>query len=161
MSLLKIALITTLIASTAALPVMAGAQPNAAPAPASAAPATGSASLTITFTGITEKTGAIMGVIVNSEAGYTEKAAPVRMIMIPVTGSEVSQVIDGLAPGNYAIKLFHDVDGDKKMSTNPYGMPIEPFAFSNNAKGNMGPASWADAKFVVAAGANSHSITID
>jgi uncharacterized protein (DUF2141 family) len=161
MSLLKIALITTLIASTAALPVMAYAQPNAAPAPAASAPAAGTASLTITFTGITEKSGAIMGAIFDTEAGYDGKAAPVRAIMIPVTGGEVSQMIEGLAPGRYALKIFHDVDGDKKMTVNPYGMPTEPFAFSNNAKGNMGPAKWDAANFEVTAGANSHSITID
>lgn len=66
----------------------------------------------------------------------------------------------GLKPGRYAVKSFHYIDGDGKMGTNPFGMPIEPFAFSNNAVGNMGPAKWADASFEVKAGANSHRIEI-
>lgn len=117
-------------------------------------------SLTVNFTGIEEKQGAILGVLVDSEAAYDGKAAPVRPFMVTADKAEVSAVVNGLAPGIYAIKLFHDVDGDGKMSTNPYGMPVEPFAFSNNAQGNMGPAKWADAKFEVKAGANTHSITI-
>lgn len=117
-------------------------------------------SLTVNFNGVEEKQGAIMGVLVDSEAAYDGKAAPARPIMVSVDKAEVAATIEGLAPGTYAIKLFHDVDGDGKMGTNPYGMPIEPFAFSNNAVGNMGPAKWADAKFDVKAGANVHSITV-
>jgi uncharacterized protein (DUF2141 family) len=64
----------------------------------------------------------------------------------------------GLAPGRYAIKSFHDIDGDNRMSTNPMGMPIEPFAFSNNARGNMGPPNWADSAFDIAA-TTTHSIS--
>ena len=119
-----------------------------------------SSNLTVKFTGIEEKQGTILGVLVDSEAAYDGKAAPVRSLMVTADKAEVAAMIDGLAPGIYAIKLFHDVDGDGKMSTNPYGMPVEPFAFSNNAQGNMGPAKWADAKFEVPAGANTHRITI-
>ena len=47
------------------------------------------------------------------------------------------------------MKAFHDVNGDGEMNTNPFGMPIEPYAFSNNAVGNMGPARWEQARFTV------------
>lgn len=117
-------------------------------------------SLMVNFTGIAEKEGAIMGVLVDSEAAYDGKAAPLRSINVAATKAEVAAMIEGLAPGTYAIKLFHDVDGDGKMGANPYGMPTEPFAFSNNAQGSMGPAKWADAKFEIQAGANTHSIII-
>jgi uncharacterized protein (DUF2141 family) len=118
------------------------------------------ASLSVTFTGIEEKEGSVMGAVFNSEDAYNGKGAPVRQIMIPASKAEIATLFEGLAPGTYAIKSYHDVDGDMKMSTNPYGMPIEPFAFSNNAVGNMGPAKWADAKFEVKPGANAHSIII-
>lgn len=134
---------------------MAGASFSAAAVAQNAA-----SSLTVNFTGIEEKEGALMGELVDSEAAYNGKSPPVRAVMVTVDNAEVATMIEGLAPGTYAIKLFHDVDGDGKMSTNPYGMPTEPFAFSNNAQGNMGPAKWADAKFEVKAGANTHSIII-
>ena len=35
------------------------------------------------------------------------------------------------------------------MGRNPFGMPTEPFAFTNNAVGNMGPASWDRARVAV------------
>jgi uncharacterized protein (DUF2141 family) len=120
----------------------------------------GDANLTVSFTGIEEKEGAVMAVLFNSEDAYNGKGAPVRQMMIKAASAEVSQLVQGLAPGRYAIKSFHDIDGDSKMGFNPFGMPTEPFAFSNNAVGNMGAAKWADAAFEVKAGANSHSIEI-
>jgi uncharacterized protein (DUF2141 family) len=119
-----------------------------------------SATLSLTFKGIEEKEGAVMGVLVDSEDAYNGKAAPVRQIMITADKAKISTLINGLKPGRYAIKSFHDIDGDHKMGSNPYGMPTEPFAFSNNAVGNMGPAKWAEAAFDVKAGTNSHSIEI-
>lgn len=117
-------------------------------------------SLTVTFTGIEEKEGAVVGVLFDSEAAYEGKGAPVRTIFVTADKAEVATMVEGLSPGTYAIKAFHDIDGDHKMGSNPYGMPTEPFAFSNNAQGNMGPAKWADAKFDVNVGANVHSIII-
>lgn len=79
---------------------------------------------------------------------------------ITVDGNTVTATIDGIAPGEYGIKLFHDVDNDGEMATNPFGMPTEPFAFSNNARGRFGPAKWDDAKFTVGEDGASHTITM-
>jgi uncharacterized protein (DUF2141 family) len=35
------------------------------------------------------------------------------------------------------------------MDTKLFGIPKEPYGFSNNAKGFMGPPSFEDAKFVL------------
>ncbi len=51
------------------------------------------------------------------------------------------------------------MNGDGEMNTNPFGMPTEPFGFSNNAVGNMGPASWARAHFAVS-GETRQTITL-
>jgi uncharacterized protein (DUF2141 family) len=119
------------------------------------------ASLNVTFDGIKTTKGAIMFTLVNSEEAYNDKARPVAAVMLPVAGVTATRAFTGLAPGRYAIKAFHDVNGDGKMNSNPFGIPTEPFAFSNNAVANMSPARWAAASFEVKAGANAHAITID
>ena len=119
------------------------------------------ASLTVTFKGLTSKTGAVLFTVVNSEDAYNDKAKAVAQAMLPVNSDTVSQTFTGLAPGRYAIKAFHDVNGDGKMNANPFGMPTEPFAFSNNAIANMGPPKWEAAAFEVKAGDNTQSIDID
>ncbi len=136
---------------------VAAAQGAAAPV---AAPVSGAATIDLRFTNMRAATGAIMYALFDSEESYAKDGKPVRAGMIKVANGAAVEAITGLAPGNYAIKAFHDIDGDGKMGANPFGMPTEPFAFSNNAKGNMGPAGWAEAKFAVAAGPNVQSIEI-
>lgn len=116
----------------------------AAPALAQSAPA--GSKVTLTFeTGA--RTGSVMVALFDSEEGYLAKRS-VGSAAIPASGPVVA-VFDHLPAGDYAVASFHDVNGDGQMNTNPFGMPTEPYAFSNNAVGNMGPASWARAKFTV------------
>lgn len=132
---------------------------TAAPAALAAEAPTGT--LTVTFEGVKARTGAIMISLAGSQAAYEDKAPPAGQAMVPAAGAAITATFSGLAPGRYAIKAFHDVNGDGKMGVNPFGMPTEPFAFSNNAHGVMGPAKWPDASFEVKVGANTQTISID
>ena len=112
--------------------------------------------LTLTFeTGA--ETGAIMVALYDSEAAY-EGGQPARVAQVDVAAGQREVVFD-LPAGTYGMKAVHDVNGNGKMDVNPFGMPSEPFAFSNNAVGNMGPAKWDRARFEVA-GATAQTIRI-
>ena len=93
--------------------------------------------------------GQIMVALFGSEANYGGEGQPVRYAMVDAAGGQKSATFDGLPDGDYAVRAFHDLNGDGKMNTNPFGMPTEPYAFSNNAVGNMGPASWDRARVAV------------
>ncbi len=54
-----------------------------------------------------------------------------------------------LPPGQYAMSIFHDVNGNGELDTNFIGMPKEPIAMSNNAKAKFGPPKYEDAVFDV------------
>lgn len=115
------------------------------------------ATLTLTVTDIADHKGAIsFGVF--DQAGYDTDTA-VNGGLIPVSGDTASMTLE-LPPGKYGIKLFHDVDGDGKMGMNPFGMPTEPYAFSNSAPAQFGPAKWDAAAFDVAAPATTHTIKL-
>lgn len=141
------------------------AQDAAAPPPPAARidPATGglvanTTTLEISFTNIAPATGQIMLALFDSEEAYSRGGKPVRAIAVDVTGTAASATIENLLHGRYGFKIVHDVNGDGAMNTNPFGMPIEPFAFSNNAVGNMGPATWEAAAFDIA-GPTAQTIT--
>lgn len=102
--------------------------------------------------------GQIMVALFDSQADY-DGGRPVRVAMIAADALTARALFEGLAPGDYGMKAFHDVDGDGQMDVNPFGMPTEPFAFSNNAVGNMGPAGWDRASFRVD-GATSQTIEL-
>jgi len=62
-------------------------------------------------------------------------------------GDTVSVTFPAVPYGTYAIKAFQDLDGDGKLKTGFMGSPEEPWGFSNDATGFMGPADFSDAKF--------------
>lgn len=130
--------------------------------PYPAAAQTAPVALTLAFEGIKAPKGAIMVALYDSEAAFDGSGGkPVRVTAVPATETRVQAEIRGLVPGRYGVKAFHDLDGDGKMGTNPFGMPTEPFAFSNNATGMMGPAKWSEAAFAVGAESAVHTIAID
>ena len=54
-----------------------------------------------------------------------------------------------VAPGTYAIGIFHDVNLNNRLDNYFFGVPKEQYGFSNNARGFMGPPSFNDAAFSV------------
>jgi uncharacterized protein (DUF2141 family) len=103
------------------------------------------------------RTGSVMVALYDSEAAW-DGGAPVAAMAVPADGPAVAR-FDHLPAGDYAVKAFHDVDGDGEMDKNPFGLPTEPYAFSNNAVGNMGPARWDRARFPVS-GETAQTIVI-
>ena len=114
--------------------------------------------LTISFNGIEEHRGTLL-VAVYDNAGWNG-GKPVRVAMADALAAMPSATIVGLPAGRYGIKVFHDLDGDRRMGINPFGMPTEPFAFSNDAIGQRGAPVWEAAAFEVGVGPATHSIKI-
>jgi len=111
-----------------------------------AAPAK-AADVTITISGITEPTGAVYWSMFDSEESF-DGGAPVFAAQARVDGDSVQATVHSLQPGRYAIRLFHDANGNGEMDTNLIGIPTEGYGFSNNA-GSRGPASFEDAAVTV------------
>lgn len=63
--------------------------------------------------------------------------------------SDISEevVIDGLMAGTYAIAVFQDLNEDGILNKGVFGVPSEPYGFSNNARGKFGPPSFQAAAF--------------
>lgn len=105
------------------------------------------------------RTGSVMVALFDSAAAFDGAAGrPVAAAAVSASGPVVA-VFENLPAGEYAVKAFHDVNGDGELNTNPFGMPTEPYAFSNNAVGNMGPARWDRARFTVS-GETAQTISI-
>ena len=124
---------------------------------ASAAQAQETADLTLTFPALAAKQGKVMIAVYDSAQGWSS-GKPARVAQADAAAAEPTAKNVALPPGTYAVRAFQDVDGDGKMGTNPFGMPVEPYGFSNDAKPNMGPPSFDAAAFTVKAGAAAQAI---
>ena len=79
------------------------------------------------------------GIFGMPEATYGGTMDPAMM-----TGDSLEVMIDGVAPGEYAIAVFQDTNGNGQLDLGTNGIPTEPWALSNGA-GTMGAPSFDDA----------------
>jgi uncharacterized protein (DUF2141 family) len=149
---------STLIAAALLIAPLATAHAQTAPEAPAAAPAA-EASLTLSFEGVKTREGALMIALFDSPEGWAS-GKPARVAITFAAADTPKTTIDGLAPGTYAARALQDVDGNGKMTVNPFGLPVEPYGFTNGAKPNMGSPSFEAAAFTVAPGANAQTITL-
>ena len=69
---------------------------------------------------------------------------------IAAKADAVSVTFKDLAPGNYAVSAYQDLNGNQKLDTNFVGKPTEPNGFSRNARSTFGPPSFTDAQIELA-----------
>ena len=107
-----------------------------------------------------QRTGAVMIALFDSADAYSGKGSPVRAVRIDLDQQQddVKAVFEGLIPGTYAMRAFHDVNGDGQLNQNAFGAPIEPFAFSANAVVRFGPPTFDAAALTLNKGANSDTL---
>jgi len=60
---------------------------------------------------------------------------------------EVSMAGPDLPPGRYAISAFFDLNGNGELDTNFFGIPSEPYGFSNQVRPAMRAATFEEAAF--------------
>lgn len=102
--------------------------------------------LTINVTNLSTTEGTIMIQIMQGEAQFSGEETAISSMMQKATTGDMTFSTQ-LPAGEYAIRVMHDVNNNGSLDSNFVGMPIEPWAMSNNAKGNFGPPKWDEAKF--------------
>jgi len=103
--------------------------------------------LILNITGFENDEGSVKIALANSKEDYQAKGKAFRAAIVDIKDKNAQYIFEDLPFGNYAIKLYNDENNNGEMDTNFLGIPSEDYGFSNNAKGNFGPASWEDAQF--------------
>lgn len=102
----------------------------------------------LSITNLPEVTGNIAILVFNESEGFPgdEKKA-IRKAVLKVTGRVVLHEFEQLPPGQYAVAVIHDRNGNSKLDTNFLGIPSEGVGISNNAMNMFGPPKFQDAVF--------------
>lgn len=56
---------------------------------------------------------------------------------------------ESVPSGEYAIAIFQDINNNDKLDTGIFGIPSEPFAFSNNFRPKFGGPKFDECRFVL------------
>lgn len=131
---------------------LALAQPGAADPAAQA-------SLQVTVTGIKSAKGVIRLALCPPDAGFPDcKAKVVRTVALTISGGTAQTTLTGLAPGTYAVSVFHDANSNGKLDTFA-GIPREGYGFSRNPPFKPRAPRFAEAQVDVS-GASSAAIKL-
>jgi uncharacterized protein (DUF2141 family) len=106
---------------------------------------THAADLSVRVDDVRHGDGKLMLALYDSADTFLKK--PVRTLDVPAVAGGATLQLKDLAPGRYALAVYHDADGNGKMNRNAMGVPSEDYGFSNNALGFMGPPAFDDARF--------------
>lgn len=107
------------------------------------------ASITIKVLGIEDAKGNMSLALYDKAEDFPGKENYVANDVVPVNTTSFEYVFYSIANGVYAVAIIHDLDKNGELNKNWIGMPKEPFGFSNDAKGRMGPPDFEDASFEV------------
>lgn len=104
--------------------------------------------LTVTIDGLESDRGSVRIALSNSEENYYDYPNPTLGVSAPIRKGIATWRFHNLPFGTYAIKAFHDENGDGELDTNFLGIPVESYGFSTNSSGLFGPPSWEAARFL-------------
>lgn len=142
-TLLKTACLAALLTASALGPAHALAQ---------------TASVTVTVEDVRD--GGLMDIaLYDSEAGW-DGTGPVASRRIEIENGVATAVFENLEAGEYAVRLYHDENGDDVFNMNVMGIPTEGYGFSNNPFPRFRGARHDEAVFTVEDG-ESVSQTIE
>lgn len=103
--------------------------------------------VTVTITGVEDAAGQVRVTLCREEE-YDSWGCALNA-SVPAAPGSVEVGFAAVPPGRYAIKAFHDSDGDRELARDLFGAPSEDYGFSNDARGTFGPPDFADAAITV------------
>jgi len=106
------------------------------------------ADVTVTIDGINTNDGKIVAGLFDNPATFPRGKVVIGQ-MTPAIKGAVTVIFKDVAAGRYAISAYHDVNSNGRLDANMMGIPSEPYGFSRDARGQMGPPKFEDAAFTV------------
>jgi uncharacterized protein (DUF2141 family) len=87
-----------------------------------------------------------------------DNADPVIDGVVPAKPGETIVTLAGIKPGIYAVKLFQDFNRNGEFDMNWFGLPLEKYGFSNDARPTFSEPSFDATKFELRPGSNTITI---
>lgn len=117
--------------------------------------------LIVVVVGFDHSEGSARVALSNTVEDWEKRGEAFRGLTSVIINDSVSVTFENIPFGEYAVKVHHDEDGNKKMDTNFLGIPSEDYGFSNNDSGSFGPADWENARFLFEKDNQIHKIDLD
>ncbi len=118
------------------------------------------ARLEVRIDGLKSRHGSVALALFGDPESFERRSGAVQAEFVPLKKKRLAWVVEDLAPGSYAVVAYHDRNDNRELDRKPFGIPSEPYGFSNDARGSFGPPSFEAARFEVTDGPTSITIRL-
>lgn len=98
--------------------------------------------LNVTVSGLQPGRGPVRLAVFSGQKSFPDHSAAAKKAVVAVSGNIAQHGLTDLPAGPVAIAAYQDLNNNGKLDRGTFGIPKEPYGFSNNAKGSMGPPSF-------------------
>lgn len=103
----------------------------------------------VRITDVRNTKGEVMVALFNTQDGFPyEISRAVSREKSASRDGKAEVTFKNVAPGKYALALFHDTNGDGKLNTNFMGIPKEGYGVSNNSYNTFSAPGFEQASFI-------------
>ncbi len=90
--------------------------------------------LTVQVSGLETTEGTVHAALYSTKSAYDEEEIDPTLgkVLSDLSGEACTLEWADLPYGTYVLAVFHDINNNGKLDTNVFGIPTEPYAFSNN-----------------------------
>ena len=113
-----------------------------APARTSQPKARNAPALNVSVSGLQPGRGPVRLAVFSGQRSFPDHSAAAKKAVVAVSGNIAQHALTDLPAGVVAIAAYQDLNNNGKLDRGTFGIPKEPYGFSNNAKGSMGPPSF-------------------
>ncbi|QMW00126.1 DUF2141 domain-containing protein [Spirosoma foliorum] len=117
------------------------------------------ATLTIDIHNIRSQKGSVYIAIYKPNSGFPD-GKPIDGKKTEIKGTS-AQTTFSIEPGEYAVAVFHDENDNGVLDKRMFGIPKEPYGFSNNFRPRMSAPKFKDCQFTVGNHDKTISIKLD
>jgi len=104
------------------------------------------ADLSVAVTGVRSEQGTVRIAVYDRPEGFRKEDKALHRLALPAAVGQVQASFTRLAPGRYAVMVYHDEDGNGRLNLRFGMIPQEGYGLSN-APQVLGPPAFTDAAF--------------
>ena len=108
-------------------------------------------SLSVTVSGLRSESGTVHIALYDEPKNFPNPNGMIRKAEVPIVAGIARYDFFALKKRRYAIAIYHDENDNDSFDRGFLGIPLEDYAFSNNATVSLGPPSFDDAAFILSA----------
>ncbi len=117
------------------------------------------ATLTVTIQNVQGKTGTVRIALMKACKKFPD-CKPDDTAIIDAKSASFQKAFS-VEPGEYAVAVYHDRNANGELDKRIFGIPKEPYGFSNNFRPRISAPTFGDCKIVVGSGGKAISIKIE